>query len=83
LDEDLSILGRAPDPTTLAEGLPQSLEIFIRTYKARDERYLLAASLLAGEREAQALPGGRERRYLGLVILCGIAIVGIGAVEHP
>jgi hypothetical protein len=25
----------------------------------------------------------RERRYLGLVILCGIAIVGIGAVEHP
>jgi hypothetical protein len=52
LDEDLSVLGRAPDPTTLAKGLPQSLEVFIRTYKARDECYLLAASLLAGEREA-------------------------------
>jgi hypothetical protein len=52
LDEDLSVLGRATDPTTLAKGLPQSLEVFIRTYKARDECYLLAASLLAGEREA-------------------------------
>jgi hypothetical protein len=83
LDEDLSILGRAPDPTTLAEGLPQSLEVFLRTYKARDERYLLAPSLLAGEREAKALPSRRERRYLGTVLLRGIAIVGIGAVEHP
>jgi len=83
LDEDLSIFGRAPDPTTLAEGLPQSLEVFLRTYKARDERYLLAPSLLAGEREAKALPSRRECRYLGLVILRGIAIVGISAVEHP
>jgi len=83
LDEDLSVLGRAPDTTTLAEGLSQSLEVFIRTNKARDECHLLAASLLAGEREAKALPSRRECRYLGLVILCGIAIVGIGAVEHP
>jgi hypothetical protein len=83
LDEDLSVLGRASDTTTLAKGLPQSFEVFIRTYKARDECHLLAPSLLAGEREAKALPGGRECRYLGLVILRGIAIVGIRAVEHP